>query len=308
MPTPESPRVVLRSVAVAGGLSDGELARLVRREQLIVLQRGAYLEEQVTSPEARHRAVVSATMAGLRVPGVVSHFSAALLHGLPLFRLPLRKVHVIRRPPASGSGSTRVHLHVAGLPADETTSVDGLLVTDVTRTVVDVARTAAFEPAVVVADAALARRATTPEALRQCLARMGSIPGSRAAARVLAFADARSESVGESRSRVLFHRVGLPAPQLQVEVRRHDGSLIGRSDFGWEDMATLGEFDGRVKYGRLLRPGQSAGDAVYEEKLREDELRDTGRQVVRWTWPELDAGAVVEERLLRAFARGRSRR
>jgi hypothetical protein len=136
---------------------------------------------------------------------------------------------------------------------------------------------------------------------------MGAIPGSRAAARVLAFADERSESVGESRSRVLFHRIGIPAPQLQVSVRRRDGSLIGRSDFGWEAMATLGEFDGRVKYGRLLRRGQSAGDAVYEEKLREDELRDTGRQVVRWTWPELDTADVVEERLLRAFARGRGR-
>ena len=63
-----------------------------------------------------------------------------------------------------------------------------------------------------------------------------------------------------------------------------------------------------MKYGRLLRPGQSAGDAVYEEKLREDELRDTGRQVVRWTWPELDTPDVVGGRLLRAFARGRSSR
>jgi len=51
---------------------------------------------------------------------------------------------------------------------------------------------------------------------------------------------------------------------------------------------TIGEFDGRVGYGRLVRPGQSPADAVYEEKLREDAIRDTGRQVVRWTWPELD--------------------
>jgi hypothetical protein len=300
----EPPRLVLRATAVTQGFSDAETARLRRRNALIALHRGAYLDRPAESVQARHRAVVHATVAGLRVAGVVSHASAALMHDLPLFRVPLPKVHVIRRPPAPGSGSNRVHLHVARLPEDETTSVDGVLLTDVTRTVVDVARTVPFESAVIVADAALARRATTPAELSASLARMGSVPGRRAAARVLAFADRRSESVGESRSRVLLQQQGIAAPQLQVEVLRRDGSLIGRSDFGWEQEGTLGEFDGRVKYGRLLRPGQSAGDAVHEEKLREDELRDTGRQVVRWTWPELGTPAVVAGRLVRAFARG----
>ncbi len=42
----------------------------------------------------------------------------------------------------------------------------------------------------------------------------------------------------------------------------------------------MGEFDGRIKYGRLLRPGQEAGDAVFEEKRREDAIRDEGWKVV----------------------------
>jgi hypothetical protein len=29
---------------------------------------------------------------------------------------------------------------------------------------------------------------------------------------------------------------------------------------------TLGEFDGKEKYGRLLKPGQTAADAVFEER------------------------------------------
>ena len=49
----------------------------------------------------------------------------------------------------------------------------------------------------------------------------------------------------------------------------------------------LGEFDGRVKYGRLLRPGQEPGDAVFEEKRREDAIRDEGWGVVRWVWSDL---------------------
>ncbi|WP_369136724.1 hypothetical protein [Modestobacter versicolor] len=194
---------------------------------------------------------------------------------------------------------------MALLPDDQVTVVDGVAVTDLARTVVDVARSVPFEAAVVIADAALARRRCTPEELRSCLTGMGPVPGSRQAARVLAFADGRSESVGETRSRVLFHRLGLPPPTPQLEVRRPGGGLIGRCDFGWEQHRTLGEFDGRVKYGRLLRPGQSAGDAVHEEKVREDELRDVGWQVTRWTWSDLDRPAVVVDRLQRAFRRGR---
>jgi hypothetical protein len=63
----------------------------------------------------------------------------------------------------------------------------------------------------------------------------------------------------------------------------------------------LGEFDGRVKYGRLLKPGQSIEEVVYREKLREDALRDLGWRVIRWTWVDLYPGDVLVERLQRAL-------
>jgi hypothetical protein len=44
--------------------------------------------------------------------------------------------------------------------------------------------------------------------------------------------------------------------------------MVGRCDLGWEQQRTVGEFDGRVKYGRLLRPGQDPGEAVAQERLR----------------------------------------
>jgi hypothetical protein len=53
--------------------------------------------------------------------------------------------------------------------------------------------------------------------------------------------------------------------RLQLEVRSAEGPDLGRADFAWEDARLLGEFDGRVKYGRLLRPGQDPGDAVFQE-------------------------------------------
>src|SRR3954469_4011004 len=231
------PALLRRAEAVGSGWSDAELARLVRRGELARLQRGAYLTDPSSrSLEAagRHALQVRATIAELRLPSVVSHASAAALHDLPLWRGPLGRVHVLRRPPASGAGRSRLHLHVARYDDEQVTVVEGVLVTDATRTVVDVARTESFESAVVAADAALRRRLTSPARLRECLERMGGVPGVRTAARVLAFADGLSESVGESRSRVVLHRLALPDPDLQVRVLRSDGSEIGRCDFGWE--------------------------------------------------------------------------
>jgi hypothetical protein len=96
---------------------------------------------------------------------------------------------------------------------------------------------------------------------------------------------------------VALQRAGVPAPLLQHEVRSATGLLIARVDFWWAARATAGEFDGAVKYGRLLRPGQDAGDAVFAEKLREDAVRAEGLRVVRWTWRELDDFAAVVARL-----------
>jgi hypothetical protein len=280
---------------------------MVRRKELSRLLRGTYTEGSALlpmDPASRHALVVPATIAGLRTPAIVGHQSAAVLHGLPVWGIRLGRVHILRPPPARGTGSSRVQLHVARVPDSHVVLVDGVLATDVTRTIVDVARTVPFESAVVMADWALLKRKTSRADLEECLGVMGSVPGSRAAARAIAFADPLSESVGESRSRVLLHRLHMPKPDLQVRVLRRDGSEIGRCDFGWKDRRTLGEFDGRVKYGRLLRPGQSPGDAVFEEKRREDELRDHRWQVARWTWDDLNHPRSVEQRIRRSFARG----
>lgn len=82
--------------------------------------------------------------------------------------------------------------------------------------------------------------------------------------------------------------------------------LLGRSDFGWPELGTLGEFDGIVKYSG--RYGQTTQGALVAEKRREDRIRDEGWQVVRWTWDELAEPSALLERLERAFARGRASR
>jgi hypothetical protein len=298
-------RLVLRRQALADGLSDDELGRLTRRREWRRLRRGAYVDGTIpVEVAARHQMLVQATLSGLRRPAVVSHQSAAVLQGLRLWGVPLSRVHVTRRPPAWNDSGTTLVTHVGRIRDGDIEVVGGVPVTSAARTAVDLARGQPFEVAVVVLDAALRDRLVDSVGLREALAAIEGAPGTRSAARAVGFADGRSESVGESRSRVLLHRLGLAPSTLQLEVRAAGGRLVGRADFGWEEQRIVGEFDGRVKYGRLLRPGQDPGDVVFDEKLREDEIRDEGWGVVRWTWGDLAVPGRVGDRVGRALARG----
>ena len=84
-----------------------------------------------------------------------------------------------------------------------------------------------------------------------------------------------------------------------------DGFEIARTDFVWEDDGLVGEFDGRLKYGRLLRPGQKPEDAVVEEKRREDAIREAGWGIVRWMWTDLQRPGLLADRVRRARERSR---
>jgi hypothetical protein len=296
--------LLLRRDAVTSGVSDGELGRLTRAGELHRLRRGAYLDAVLPATQTgRHRLLIRATLAGLRRPAVVSHQSAAVLHGLPLWNVPLDRVHITRRPRAWSDTSAVLSCHVARLRDDEVMDVDGVPVTGPVRTALDLARSLPHEAAVVALDAALHAGVLSHGLLRARLLDIVGTPGSRSAARAVAAADGRSGSVGESRSRVMLHRWKLPPSALQFEIRSETGLLVARTDFAWEADRLVGEFDGRIKYGRLLRPGQAPGDAVFEEKLREDAIRDEGWNVVRWGWTDLRRPDRLAARVRRARER-----
>lgn len=298
--------VVMRRQAIENGLDRDEVDYLVRRREWIALRRGAYVERSTHdsfTEEQRHRALIHATVRSLRVPAVVSHVSAALLHDLPAWGLDLTNVHVSRQDLHSPRCESGVHHHAGQVREGEVVTIDGLAVTALARTVIDTARMSDFEPSVVVADAATHRESTVKSV---SLARLNEIrdwPGSRNAGAVVEFADGRSESVGESRGRVLLRNAGMPRPELQYEVHDERGRLIGRADYAYEEFRTLGEFDGRGKYMASFRPGETPGDVVWREKRREDRLRGQGFDVVRFTWADLDHPSRVAGRFRDAFAR-----
>ena len=101
----------------------------------------------------------------------------------------------------------------------------------------------------------------------------------------------------------MFRHVGLPTPEPQYRVRTVAGHACARCDFGWREFRTVGEFDGAEKYGRLLLPGEKPGDKIFQEKLREEAIRDLGWKVVRWTWDELTDPGELARKIARVLER-----
>jgi len=307
--------VVLTRQLTERGLDAHELARMRRRGELVRVRRGAYAPPQPASDETddyvaraeqlavRHRRLIDGTMPQLHPRAVISHGSAALLHGLPIFPEAVERLHLTRDRAGGGVRRPMIHVHGSAMPAPDVTVIDGIPVTSLARTVVDLARTLSFVQAVAVGDRALAYGLDVAQ-LKVALDQASRRSGAAQARRVANFIDGRSESVGESFSRVGFDRDGLPAPDLQLEVYDDNSQFVGRSDFGWKSRRTLGEFDGREKYLRLRREGESLEDFILREKQREDAMRDLGWQVARWGWTDLFRPGVIADRLQRAFQRG----
>lgn len=298
--------VVLTRQARALGVSETQLARLRADRALVPVRRGALADATVwegLGARERHRALVVATvLLGEDDTAVLSHWAAAALHGLPLLGAWPAKVHVTTPQGGSTRASGLVVRHPAPLPETDVAVVDGYRVTTVARTVVDLTRRLDFAGGVVVADAALQRRLSTPGKLDATLAAQALWPGIRQARRTIAFADGSSESPGESWSRVVVNGLGLPAPALQVVLQDRTGP-IGRVDFLWRDQRTVGEFDGKVKYGGL-DAARDPREVLWAEKKREDRLRGLGLEVARWWWSHLERPEELDGVLRAAFARG----
>ena len=157
-------------------------------------------------------------------------------------------------------------------------------------------------------DAALRDGLMTKQVLLDTIDAMRDWPGARDAGRAVSFADGRSESVGESRTRVAFHYADLPEPLLQHEIHDQRGRLIARVDFYFEEYRTIAEFDGKLKYTGELTPGTNPTEVLWREKKREDRLRAMGFEVVRITWADLYNVNALGAKVRAAFARDKAQK
>jgi hypothetical protein len=204
---------------------------------------------------------------------VLSHLTAASIHGLPL-PVPVQEVDVtvprnVKRPAPPG-----VTVHHRRIDRSDCAVSDGLLVTSVARTVLDAALVLPKIDAVVAADAALRRRTTE---FGELVSKARDLRHHRHAARLadfVALLDPRSGSVPESRLRVGLIDAGLPAPVTQYEVWV-DERKIATVDFAWPAYKLILEVDG-LRY-------HSADKAFRRDRVRQNELVQAGWRVLRVT-------------------------
>lgn len=290
--------------ARGAGYEHREIRHLLSSGRWVALRRGVYLTSGDLAAHqhkgSRHRLDCLAALLALGRPtAAISHSSAARLWGLPVRTGADRTVR-LTDPGPWRRGKGYVVAEAPLLPA-EITSLGPIRLTSAARTVVDCARECALEDAVVVADASLLAQLTTAAELRTALRRARYWPGATRAARAVSLADGRAESPLETRGRLRMLGAGLPAPQLQVEIRT-GGRLVGVVDAWFDDAAVAVEFDGRVKYTDPWRR-RSPERVLWDEKRREDELRGLDIRVVRIADQDLGVQwARIEARLRQLLA------
>ncbi len=280
------------------------LSQLVRRGRALRVGPSAYVDRdryEAASPERQHEMATRAVVRTFDGRVYASHHSALTLMSLPVFGAPLDHIHVTRTADSLSRRRPGLSIHTAygpgaGLLIGRTPSVTAALA------ILGTAMTCGIETGVVAADAALAAGKTTVDELQTWLARLSRHRDVTHARQVVRLADARSESVGESRTRLLLNAIGF-RPTPQVEIRHPQGRLVGRVDFLLDRERIIIEFDGLVKYADA-----NGREALAAEKSREDRLRSLGYEFVRLTWADLSRPATVERLMRLAVARTAARR
>jgi hypothetical protein len=253
------------------GFSDDAIDRQVAGGRLHPVHRGVYSVGHRLLPNL---GTWTAAVLAAGDSAALSYRSAAALWGLRQNSGARTEVTI----PGARRQQRRVRFHFGALPPDEITTFDGIPVTIVTRTLLDLASVVAprhVERAINEAEVRhLADRLSLPAILER-------YPGRRGAKVIRDILG--SGLIGVTRSEleelflVFLDDHGIPRPQLNVSV-----SLDGRwveVDCLWRAQRIIVELDGRHVHGTA---------AAYErDRARDRALAARGWRVVRVTWRQL---------------------
>jgi len=297
--------VFLRRDLIATGMTDRDIRQRVVAGDLTRLRHGAYVStelvkelSEVDMARARARAVLRTA----HPTAVLSHETALAEHGVELWGVGLDETHLTRTDGRPGRREAGVVHHRATLGRRWWVARDGLRVTHPARAAIEVVTAYGAEAGLVAACGVLHRELATPAELQNVAQESTRWPGSLGTRLVLARADARITNVAEARVWHLFFDQGITRPEPQVEVRDEFGNLLGIVDFLWVALGVFLEFDGRIKYERHRRPGESLADYLMREKRREERICvEKGWMCIRITWADLQRPAVLARRIRRAL-------
>jgi Transcriptional regulator, AbiEi antitoxin len=302
--------VFLRRDALADGYTDRAIDRRVRSGEWHRVRRGAYCSSELWRSLSRadqHRVLARAVLRTAHRSTVLSHTSAALEHGAPVWGIDLNVVHVTRTDGRTGRKEAGIVHHRGVLDEDDVAVRGGVRVTSPTRAAIEVTTIAGVEESLVTVNGLLHAGQVSAASLAEMAVVARNWPNSLTTDLVLRLADRRIESVGESRTWHLCWKQHLPMPEPQVKVRDETGQIVARVDFAWPELGVFIEFDGRVKYTELVEEGSDATAVVLAEKRREEQLCIlTGWVCIRITWADL-ANPAATARRIRAVLQSRLR-
>jgi hypothetical protein len=303
--------LISAEVLSAAGMTAYKLRELANRGELVRVRRGWYVSGSTwndTPPDEHYRFLVRATAAQASAELVLSHHSAAVMHGLPLIGPWPDTVHALL-PGAAGGSSHRLVTTHRTITDSRQVVIDGVTVTSLARTVVDMVACSSFLVGTTIVDHVLHQEAlrlrleprhgmdaTPPLTKHVLLTELDTVNprvGRRAAERAITFANGLSANAGESLSRVRFEQLGFEIPELQVQFIVHGCTYY--VDYFWCRVRKIGEFDGCMKYTRnAVVAGRDVVGVVLAEKNREDMLRPHVASFTRWGWDlAYDARAVA---------------
>ncbi len=270
---------------------------------LIRLRHGCYIRASVwnaQSPADRSRQLIFAHAHGTLTTStgafLYSHTSSARLRSLFLWNVD-DAIHVLQKVRPSNERHGRdVRCHTRPYAEHDIAVVDGLRATSLERTTADCAMMLSYRQALILTDHAL-RLGANPGALQAMADALDCRRGIRTFRRVLATADRRSESPGETLARELILRLRIRPPEPQLEVPSRAGRH--RLDLAWKEEKLALEFDGRTKYFDY----KPTAEVLFEERRREKALAEEGWRFLRVEWKDLFREQEFKSRLLHALAR-----
>lgn len=293
--------IALRSELIALGQTDRSIARSLRNGWLARPRRGAYVDGNVwagLATEGQYAVRVRAAVRQARADVVPSHTSALPFLDAPVFHMSLQDVHLTRKDGRAGRHEAGIQQHRGTLLDGDVVTVNGMEVTAPMRATLEVATLAPVESSLVVLNHFLHRGDFTGQQIRERYeCGMDGWANSLNTDLLLRLGDRRIESVGESRTYYFLWRHHFPAPEPQFEV--YDGAtLLAYLDFAFPELGIWLEFDGKVKYVKYLRPGETVLDAILRERTRENRIAElTGWRCIRITWADLADPAALERRI-----------
>ena len=293
--------VFLRREAIADGYTDRAIRALVKAGVWQRVRHGAYVAGALWAEldaADRHRVRARAVLRTAHPSTVLSHVSAAIEHGAPVWGVDLEVVHVTRTDGKPRRREAGVVHHTGVLPGDDLVQVNGVRATTPLRAAAEMTTVASVESALVSVDALLRMAGADDGEVAARHAVVNRWPYSLASQVVFRLADPRHESPGESRTAYFCWQMHLPKPEPQVEIRDEAGDLVARLDFAWAAFGVFLEFDGKEKYLRFRREGETLDEFLMREKKREELIcKLTGWTCIRIGWAELHQPEVLARRI-----------